>query len=263
VCCHAKIWWENKVKKNTLTRICSFYLVLGFVFHVSGIASAIAGPNSSAGCALDLNYLSPAIDTYAHADKDQRIIVAVVAQNVRNLDTFQVEINFDPNRMTFLAAYEEYSFDIPNFLTTNNGSTIGFKATQVNNSTINIANALIGTNKDEAPDGSGMIAFVGFNPIDNFPNNRLTLSNVNFIDSDGTRDEIFNLSHASVNECLAFDLDKNFRRDVRDAIIGLQLLSAMPVSNSMAPKCAWDVNDNHQFGVSGVLQIFRQINKGP
>jgi len=151
-----------------------------------------AGPNASAGCALDLDYTtrdydpgitSKDIESEVDAAANEEIWVAVVAQNVTNLDTYQVEVNFDPLRMSFLEGYEDNAFaGVENLLKMNGGTTIGFQAVETTAGTGNVSNALTGMSTDEAPEGSGIIALLKFRVLDEDLDNGLTLSGaINFI----------------------------------------------------------------------------------
>jgi hypothetical protein len=183
--------------------------VLGFLAFLVFPAINYAGPNSSAGCALDLDYTthdydpgitSKDIDSSIGAEANDEIWVAVVAQNVTNLDTYQVEVVFDANHMDFIEGYEDNPFaGINNLLKRNGGSTIGFQAAENVAGTVTIANALVGTNTDEAPEGSGIIALLKFEVLDGDYHNELTLSNVNYLDSGAINDPITNLMDAVVN----------------------------------------------------------------
>ena len=183
--------------------------VLGFLAFLVFPAINYAGPNSSAGSALDLDYTthdydpgitSKDIDSTADASVGEEIWVAVVAQNVTNLDTYQVEVVFDANRMAFIEGHEDNPFaGVTNLLKTNGGSTIGFQAVENVAGTVNVANALVGTSTDEAPEGSGIIALLKFQVLDEDASNQLTLSNVHYLDSGGVDDPITNLMDAVIN----------------------------------------------------------------
>lgn len=105
-------------KKTDLPLVSATCVVLSLLL-LFGTYPAWAGPNSSAGCALDMDYTTrdydpgittEDIDSAITANANDEIWIAVVAQNVTNLDTYQVEINFDTNRMTFIEGYEDNAF---------------------------------------------------------------------------------------------------------------------------------------------------------
>ena len=179
---------------------------------------AWAGPNASAGCALDLDcssldydcFVSDAdIDSRATASVGEDIFMIVVAQNVVNLDTYQVEVDFDPEKLAFIQGYEENTFaGIVNILKENGGSTVGFQAVERVPGNVNIGNALVGSNTYEAPECSGVLGLLRFVLLDDSRNNRITLSNVKFIDSNGyetgEEDEISILGSGIVNALILY-----------------------------------------------------------
>ena len=183
--------------------------VVSFLLFIVYPSISYAGPNSSAGCALDMDYPTRGydsgisttdIESSIEAAANDEIWIAVVAQNVNNLDTYQVEVSFDTNRMAFLGGFEENpSEGIYNLLKTNGGISIGFQAVENVAGIVNIANALVGTDTKEAPEESGIIALLKFKILDDNANNKLILSNVHYLDSGGTDDPITNLMNAVVN----------------------------------------------------------------
>ena len=169
---------------------------------------AWAGPNSSAGCALDMDYTTRSYDTGVtttaiESSKTVRaadiIWVAVVAQNVADLDTYQVEVGYDPARLQYLSGVEDNAMGgITNFLKQNSGQTVGFQANETTSGNINIANSLTGTNTGQAPEGSGIIALLQFKALNVLQNNSLTVTAANFINSSGVDDAITHLAGATI-----------------------------------------------------------------
>ena len=162
------------------------------------IDAAIAGPNASSGCAIDLddsthdydvNISSKDIESKGIIGSKDEVTISVVAQNVSDLDTFQVEINYDPDLIQFIRAYENTSQETV-FLQQNGGISTGLMVAEKQSGTINIASALIGKDKEEAPDGTGIIAFLDFKILNNTKKIHLSLSNVYYINSDGVKDHI-------------------------------------------------------------------------
>jgi hypothetical protein len=181
----------------------------GFIsLFLTGVM-AWAESNTEAGCALDFNYTTRQYDTAVSqtdiestimATSGDQLMIAVLAQNVKNLDTFQAIINFDPLLLQFIGAYNEISIDEKfNLLTINGGSAPFFMSSIEAPGTLNISNALAGNDTNEAPEGTGIIAFVKFKVLDDNINNILSLSNVFFMDSSGAKDAILNLSNATIN----------------------------------------------------------------
>jgi len=191
------------------------YLWITFIVLLTINQNVWAGPNLNAACYLDLDYTTRQYDSN-NMEKDieskktinegEEIYVTVVAHNVSNLDTYQVELSYDPSRMQLLDKYEDIPFiGINNLLKANKGQTVGFQAAIKEPGLINISNALAGKNHEEAPEGSGIIAILKFKVLDNKANNILTLSNVYYVNSNEISDKITNLKHAVFNP----DIEKN------------------------------------------------------
>ena len=181
--------------------------ILFFIFHLSA-APAWSGPNLEAGCAVDLDLTTTDYDSGVSqkdieasktVEADEEFWVAVVAQNVENLDTFQVEMNFDSSKLSFVRAAEDNPLQgIDNLLKKNGGTTIGFQAILIADGVVNIADSLIGSSTDEAPEGSGVIALLQFRALPGISDTQLTPDNVFFLDSDTTSDSPDNLSSAVI-----------------------------------------------------------------
>jgi uncharacterized repeat protein (TIGR01451 family) len=153
-------------------------------------------------------------DTISSKDIEQTIFVpenneawiAVVAQGVTDLDTYQVEVSFDTERVAFIEGVEDNPFEgIENLLKKNGGDTVGFQAVETIAGTVNIANALTYTDCDQAPEGTGILALLKFRVLDTDPDNYLTLGNVFFIDCNGSQQEVTNLTNGSFNTCPPWD----------------------------------------------------------
>jgi hypothetical protein len=240
-----------------------------------------AGPNASAGCALDMDYTTRVydpgitttdIESSSEAAANDEIWIAVVAQNVTNLDTYQVEVSFDTNRMAFLGGLEENpSEGIYNLLKNNGGATIGFQAVEHVPGTVNIANALVGADTAEAPEGSGMIALLHFKVLDNNSNNQLTLSNVHYLDSEHTDDPIVTLMHGVMNPSL-YDGDvaplgnRDTKVNVGDALVALRFALCLEIPTKedklhgdVAPLDAHGIpNPDGEITVGDALVILRK-----
>jgi len=252
------------------------YLIIAlFIVHCLpfffGSHLAWAGPNLDAGCALDTDYTtqdydagitSKGIDSTINANANDEIWIAVVAQNVTNLDTYQVEVNFDPSRMSFIQGFEDNPFDgVNNLLKKNGGITVGFQAVENVAGIVNVANALSGTDTNKAPEGSGIIALLKFKVLDGDPDNHLTLSNVHYLNSGGTDNSITNLMYAVVNPDddihLLGDIDDSRTIDLRDALLALQLWSGQTPTQTV--HLSADVNDDGRIGVEEVIYILQSV----
>ena len=169
--------------------------------------------NSSAGVALDMDISTRAYDQERISVQDIEDTVcaatgetfwfALVAQDVQNLDTYEIEVSFDDSRLQLVAGMEDCPFNgIYNILKNNGGSTVGFQAVENKPGTVNVANALVGSDENEAPEGSGILALLGFQALDEDYDNALTVSKANYIDYSGRIDEIAARLNASANPLL-------------------------------------------------------------
>ena len=126
-------------------------IFLSFVLFSNN--NVFAGPNKYAACSVDMEYQSNDYDTYFSCNSiersknlkgDNSFIVAIVAHNVINLDTYQVEVIYNPEQLIYLNTYENSPFEnIQNLLETNHGQTLGFQAHKIKNGIINISNTYI------------------------------------------------------------------------------------------------------------------------
>ena len=193
--------------KNKPGRYFSFAFVLLFVSLLAMVFVAVpasAGPNAGAGCAVDLDFTTTQIDTSMTVDEGDEFWVAIIAQDVSNLDTYQVKVNFDPTKLSFLDKIEEYvnpfnpSGDRPNILKTLGGQTVGFHAALESPGVVNMSNALVGENPAEAPEGDGLLGLLKFKVLDAV-NTSLNLSEVAYLDSSATEDMPTQLSGAELS----------------------------------------------------------------
>jgi len=180
------------------------------------INSTVKSEPSSAGVAIDLDYMtrnyeqdiisSQDIETSETVNANTEKWLAVVAQNVSNLDTYQIEVSYDPNRLQFMLGLEENVMGgINNLLKKNGGSTIGFQAVEKEAGVVNISNALVGTDTAIAPEGTGLIALLKFKVLDNDSNNTLAFKNVYYVNSSGKNEQITNYINGVLNpkeECI-------------------------------------------------------------
>ena len=192
---------KNKPGRNFSFAFALLFLPLFAMVFVAVPASA--GPNAGAGCAVDLDFTTTQIDTSMTVDEGDVFWVAIIAQDVFNLDTYQVKVNFDPTKLSFLDKMEEYvnpfdpSNDRPNILKTLGGETVGFQAALESEGVVNMSNALVGEDPAEAPEGDGLLGLLKFKVLDAI-NTSLTLSEVAYLDSTATEDMPTQLSGAEL-----------------------------------------------------------------
>ena len=174
--------------------------------------------SSDAGIALDMNIDTTSyddslsgtdIENRAFASLNDQITIAVVGQNVSNLDTYQVKILFDPARMAYIKAVEDDSSkNIVNLLKKNGGETL-FQPALESTGTVNISNSLINQNCDQAPEGSGVLALLTFKILDTEADNSLTPGNVFFNDCNDKMFQITQLVGGVTQPFLLCDFNKD------------------------------------------------------
>ncbi len=142
------------------------------------------------------------IDSELTACEDDEVWVAVVAQAVTDLDTYQVEVGFDTGRLEFLQGIEDDPSGATcgvggteNLLKKNGGTSVGFQAVEQTAGTINISNTLTGSDCNEAPEGTGIIALLKFKVLDADPDALLTLGNVFFVDCSSDNESVTDLQN--------------------------------------------------------------------
>jgi hypothetical protein len=185
-----------------------------------------------AGAAIDLqletcNYdytavTNKAIESTAKPDETGVVMALIVAQNVEDLDTYQMEIEFDADKLMFVEGYEDQFIPTPcgeNFLKKEGGTAVGFQAYERKPGIVNVASSLVGASSEQSPDGSGVLAVLKFKSRDRKrdinPDNiiQLKLSNVFFINSDGKNEPITRLKDGYILgsgvQCLSADFNKD------------------------------------------------------
>jgi hypothetical protein len=160
----------------------------------------IAGQNSSAGCSVDMSIPLPGLTQNIVAYSNDTIDVAIIADNVTNLDTYEVELQFDPKILQFAGGYEEDPFilGIDNILKKNGGKTIGFQVVEKKSGLLNITNTLIGSSTDQAPEGTGCLAIISFKVLEKGTSS-VSIKNAIYVDSNHKEDIIKRTSDGNLN----------------------------------------------------------------
>jgi hypothetical protein len=154
--------------------------------------------NSSVAIDTDLSTLTE-IESVLPVSVYDEFSVAIMTQDVVNLDTYQVEVQFDPNLLMFLGGVEDNpEAEMVNILKANNGQTLGFQAVETKPGVVNITNSLIGSDEEVSPEGSGLLAILTFKVIGNLQDSNLTLNNVFFKDHLGDEKQLTLLKHANI-----------------------------------------------------------------
>ena len=207
--------------------------ICGIIFYIN---AAWAEHNNSRGIAIDMDIFTHQYTSYISTidiesqivpQVYQEILIAIVVQNMTNLDTYEIEIAYNPDCLIFKNGYEDSPMQgINNILKQNNGHTIGFQAVEISKGRINIANSLAGIDVNEAPEGSGIIGILKFQIVNNRSSHHISISNVHLLDTNQKEILIQTIEPGLVkpaSEIIVGDLDHNQKLDLIDAVLGLKL----------------------------------------
>lgn len=141
-------------------------LVIAQVVLLLHSITALSGPNSGARIIIDYDAYSPLLDKECpDMGEDSEIVLSVIIKGVTDLDGYALLVAFNPEALTFVSAKKSLSgTGTRAFLESNGGKVGGFLVVEGEGS-VDIAASLIGTNRDEAPDGSGAIVYLIFKRI--------------------------------------------------------------------------------------------------
>ena len=115
----------------------------------------------SASVVIDTVISTSAIETQVCASTSSSTWIAIIAKDVNALDTYEIELVYDPDRLTFIQGMEDDPLrDIHNILKQNGGTTLGFHANEISPGVLNISNALVGSNCEIS--GDGVLAVIAF-----------------------------------------------------------------------------------------------------
>jgi len=173
------------------------------------------------GVVMDMDISTETIDPMVQASEDDEVWVGIVAQQVTNLHTFQVDVSFPPEGTAFVEGAEDNLGEGPNnFLKSQGGRTINLSAVETDDGTANVFNGLRGSNCDEAPDGSGHIGFLKFRVLSSDSDIKLEPNNVAFMPCEGIPKTVTDLTSGTISPFSRYD----FNRDGAVDDVDLELL---------------------------------------
>lgn len=145
-----------------LTKILVIALVV-LLFHSF---SALCGPNSSARIIIDYDAYSQLLDEECpDMGEDSEIVLSVIIKGVTDLDGYALLVAFNSEALSFVSAKKSLSgTGTRAFLESNGGKVGGFIVIE-GEGKVDIAVSLIGTDRKQAPDGSGVIVYLHFKRI--------------------------------------------------------------------------------------------------
>jgi len=174
-------------KGRTLAK--TMILVLGMILFFSSMI--FAGPNENASIVFDLDattYGNQNLTIIPSQPVGTYIRIDVYCTEVQNLDTYELEVIYDPTELVYVSAFatNPITFE-PNILTTNGGTALGWMVDASTPGVLSIAYTLAGTDTLEAPEGEGLIADIVFQVLSTVGDS-LTFGEVYFFDSFGLMD---------------------------------------------------------------------------
>lgn len=86
-------------------------------------------------------------------EADEIFQIAVVVQSVNDLDTWQINIEYNPVQLLFIK-WDSHIEDYQNFLSINGGKTLPMPSIEKEPGKITLANSLIGADSSVSPEGS-------------------------------------------------------------------------------------------------------------
>ena len=186
--------------KKKFTAIMMVHFIIGILF----CTAAFAGPNINAGIEFDLDATTYGNQNLTHIDSQPAgtyVRLDVYATGVHNLDTYEMEIVYNPARLTFIAssATNPITFE-QNILTTSGGTAIGWMVDTSTPGVLSIAYTLAGIDTLEAPEGEGLVGDIVFQTqTDEQDIPTLSFGNVYFYDSFGVLDIITDKGTATIS----------------------------------------------------------------
>jgi len=124
------------------------------------------GPNVGAGIEFDLDATTTGnqhLTAISSQPAGAYIRLDVYATGVHNLDTYEFEVTYNSEELTYISssATNPITFE-QNILTTNGGSAIGWMVDSSVSGVLSIAYTLAGTDTLEAPEGDGLLGDIVF-----------------------------------------------------------------------------------------------------
>jgi len=170
---------------------------IGFIYQ-----TVTQPPSASATVSTDMDITTTNfIEPQASVALDDEAWIAIVAQDVNELNRFTFDISFDPAKVQYLDISEDYPLtdsdsntDIElNLLKQNGGLISGLEVVSIDNETLRISNFIIDNDcENVAVDGVGPLAFLKFEIMTDDDTIPLSLSNVIFTNCDDDNEAITN-----------------------------------------------------------------------
>ena len=141
-------------------------IAIALAFLLFNSFSALSGPNSGARIVIDYDAYSQLLDEECpDMGEDSEIVLSVIIRGVTDLDGYALLVAYNPEALSFVSAKKNLSgTGTRAFLESNGGKVGGFIVIE-GEGKVDIAVSLVGTDRKEAPDGSGALVYLRFKRI--------------------------------------------------------------------------------------------------
>jgi len=148
---------------------------------------ALGGPNKDAGVLVDHDANTVTIETAAAGASGSEVVMAIKVRDAVDLDGFAVELAYDTAVLEYVRA-SATTGAAGNFLTSSGGE-MGPFLVQDEGGRVSIAGSIVGKEREKAPEGSGVIAYVVFTKLDG-ENAVVSVRTATLVDPELTTDSV-------------------------------------------------------------------------
>jgi len=128
--------------------------------------SAFCGPNAKARFVIDYDAYSELLDEECpDMGEDSEIVLSIIVKGVTDLDGYALLVEYNHEALSFVSAKKSLSGTGTRAFLESNGGKVGGFLVKPGEGSVDIAASMIGTSRDQAPDGSGAIVYLHFKRI--------------------------------------------------------------------------------------------------
>lgn len=141
-------------------------LVIAQVVLLLHSITALSGPNSGARIIIDYDANSALLDEECpDMGEESDIVLSILIKGVNDLDGYALLVSYNPEALSFISAKKRISGTGQRAFLESNGGKVGGFIVIEGEGKVDIAVSLIGTDRKEAPDGDGVLAYMQFKRI--------------------------------------------------------------------------------------------------
>ena len=198
------------------------------------------------------------IENSIFIEQNQNIKIPIVCQDCKDVDSYEVVVEFDPAKLEFVKCDEDdLNIGLINILKKNGGESLGVIVSP-GNGNINISNTLTGTSCEQTADGSGILGILSFNVLDAQSESIISISSVYINNCHDEVEKVTTLKNGKTDPCLACD----FNKDNIVNYIDLGLLADHWLFTENLPEWNPIYNLNHSVDPDTGLQIINYLDLG-